>query len=110
LLALGVWLVAALFISVPAALGRLVDAEGCRVAEGQSRLDSAHRPYACGYGSNLDKPPDELERARLDAQRALAKLSSARAQRSVKAGHNLHLEAPDIVVQAIREIVHAVRR
>ncbi len=63
-----------------------------------------------GYGSNLDKPADELERARLDAQRALAELSSAGAQRIVKAGHNMHLEAPDIVVQAIRDIVNAVRR
>ena len=63
-----------------------------------------------GYGSNLDKPADELERARLDAQRALAELSSAGTQRIVKAGHNMHLEAPDIVVQAIRDIVNAVRR
>ena len=63
-----------------------------------------------GYGNNLDKPADDLERARLDAQRALAELSSAGTQRIVKAGHNMHLEAPDIVVQAIRDIVNAVRR
>ena len=61
-------------------------------------------------GKNLDKPEEELERARLDAQRGLAELSSAGTQRIVNAGHNMHLEAPDVVVQAIREVIAAARR
>ena len=63
-----------------------------------------------GYGKNLDKPEEELERARLDAQRGLAALSSAGTQRIVKAGHNMHLEVPDVVVQAIRDVIGAARR
>lgn len=63
-----------------------------------------------GYGKNLDKPEEELERTRLDAQRGLAALSSAGTQRIVKAGHNMHLEVPDVVVQAIRDVIGAARR
>ena len=63
-----------------------------------------------GYGNNLDKPEEELERARVDAQRGLAELSSAGSQRIVNAGHNMHLEAPDVVVQAIRDVIAAVKR
>jgi hypothetical protein len=63
-----------------------------------------------GYGKNLDKPEEELERARLDAQRGLAELSSAGTQRIVNAGHNMHLEAPDVLVQAIRDVIGAVKR
>ena len=63
-----------------------------------------------GYGKNLDKPEDELERARLDAQRGLAELSSAGTQRIVNAGHNMHLETPDVVVQAIRDVIAAGKR
>ena len=63
-----------------------------------------------GYGKNLDKPEEELERARLDAQRGLAELSSAGTQRIVNAGHNMHLETPDVVVQAIRDVIAAGKR
>jgi len=63
-----------------------------------------------GYGKNLDKPEEELERARLDAQRGLAELSSAGTQRIVNAGHNMHLETPDVVVQAIRDVIAASKR
>ena len=63
-----------------------------------------------GYGKNLDKPEEELERARLAAQRGLAELSSAGRQRIVNAGHNMHLEVPDVVVQAIRDVIGAARR
>jgi hypothetical protein len=63
-----------------------------------------------GYGDNLDRPAAELERTRLEAQRALATLSTAGKQRVVTCGHNMHLEAPDVVVAAIREVVAEVRR
>jgi pimeloyl-ACP methyl ester carboxylesterase len=63
-----------------------------------------------GYGKDLDKPEAELERVRLEAQRALADLSSGGTQRIVNAGHNMHLEAPDVVVKAIRDVVTAARR
>jgi pimeloyl-ACP methyl ester carboxylesterase len=48
--------------------------------------------------------------SRLDAQRALADLSTAGAQRIVDAGHNMHTEAPDVVVQAIRDVIAMSRR
>jgi pimeloyl-ACP methyl ester carboxylesterase len=48
---------------------------------------------------------DELERARRDAQRQLAELSSHGSQRIIKAGHNMHLEAPEVVSQAIRDVI-----
>jgi pimeloyl-ACP methyl ester carboxylesterase len=63
-----------------------------------------------GYGKNLDKPEDELERARLEAQRSLAELSTRGSQQVVNAGHNMHLEAPDVVTQAIRDLISQLRR
>jgi pimeloyl-ACP methyl ester carboxylesterase len=62
-----------------------------------------------GYGKNLDRPEEELERARLDAQRALKDLSSAGTQRVINAGHNMHLEVPAAVVQAIRDVITSAR-
>ena len=62
-----------------------------------------------GYGDNLDMPAATLERIRLDAQRALADLSSRGTQRIVASGHSMHLEAPDTVAQAIRDVVVAAR-
>jgi pimeloyl-ACP methyl ester carboxylesterase len=52
-----------------------------------------------GYSS------DELERARRDAQRQLAELSTRGSQRIIPAGHNMHLEAPDAVTHAIRDVM-----
>lgn len=62
-----------------------------------------------GYGDGLDKPAAELERTRLDAQRALAALSTTGRQQLVDAGHNMHLEVPEIVVAAIRDVVTLAR-
>lgn len=62
-----------------------------------------------GYGDGLGIPAAELERTRLDAQHALADLSTAGSQRIVDSGHNLHLEAPAEVERAIRAVVDAVR-
>jgi pimeloyl-ACP methyl ester carboxylesterase len=60
-----------------------------------------------GYGNDLDRPAAELERHRVEAQRSLAELSSRGTQRIIAAGHNLHLEAPDAVAQAIRDVAAA---
>jgi uroporphyrinogen-III decarboxylase len=54
-------------------------------------------------------PAAELERIRLEAQRALADLSTAGSQRIINSGHNLHLEAPGEVERAIHDVVDAVR-
>jgi pimeloyl-ACP methyl ester carboxylesterase len=62
-----------------------------------------------GYGDNLDKPAAELEKVRLDSQRALAELSSAGTQRMIPSGHSMHLEAPDAVVKAIHDVAAAAQ-
>jgi pimeloyl-ACP methyl ester carboxylesterase len=62
-----------------------------------------------GYPETLDVPAAELERTRLAAQQALAALSSRGSQQIVNAGHNMHLEVPDIVVGAIRRVTDAAK-
>ena len=61
------------------------------------------------YPDNLDKPAAELERARLAGQRALATLSTQGSLRLLQAGHDLHVDATNDVVQAIQQVVKAVR-
>lgn len=63
-----------------------------------------------GYGDNLDVPADRLERERKEGQAALARLSTNSRQIILPCGHNMHLEAPNEVAKAIREVVEAVRR
>jgi pimeloyl-ACP methyl ester carboxylesterase len=62
------------------------------------------------YPSNLDKPAEELERARLDAQQRLVHSSSRGTQRVVESGHNMHLEVPDVVARAIRDVAGLARK
>jgi pimeloyl-ACP methyl ester carboxylesterase len=62
-----------------------------------------------GYGSNLDVPSGELEQERLETQARLAKLSNRGKQIIVPGGHNMEIEAPDLVTSAIRQIVAEVR-
>lgn len=66
-----------------------------------------------GYPDGLDRPASELEAARLDSQHALAALSRMGQFEIVPPGHNLHLEAPAIVADAIervaREAAHTTR-
>jgi pimeloyl-ACP methyl ester carboxylesterase len=63
-----------------------------------------------GYGDKLDIPAAQLERERKDGQAQLARLSTNSRQVFVRSGHNMHLEAPDEVAAAIREVVEAVRQ
>jgi pimeloyl-ACP methyl ester carboxylesterase len=62
-----------------------------------------------GYKNNLDVPAPELEQERLALQKKLVDLSTNSAQRILPCGHNMHLEAPDAVADAIRAVVTAVR-
>jgi pimeloyl-ACP methyl ester carboxylesterase len=61
------------------------------------------------YGNNLDMPAAALEQNRLESQRALADLSSKGSQRMIPSGHNMHLEAPDAVARAIKDVAAAAR-
>ena len=63
-----------------------------------------------GYPSGLNRTPAELEAERLASQRALAAWSRRGRLQLVSAGHELHLEAPDVVASAIEEVAGAVRR
>ena len=63
-----------------------------------------------GYGDNLDMPAAEIERNRLESQQALARLSVAGVQQIVESGHSMHLEAPEIVSEAIRRVIGAAQK
>ncbi|HXC94688.1 MAG TPA: alpha/beta hydrolase [Edaphobacter sp.] len=60
-----------------------------------------------GFGSNLDVSAEELEAERLRLQASLALLSSNGRQIVIQSGHNIHLEAPNAVADAIKEVVLA---
>jgi pimeloyl-ACP methyl ester carboxylesterase len=62
-----------------------------------------------GYEEGLDVPAVELEAERLATQRLLAELSSNSEQRIVDSGHQMHLEAPEVVVAGVERVVVAVR-
>jgi pimeloyl-ACP methyl ester carboxylesterase len=62
-----------------------------------------------GYDNGLDVPAAQLEQERKEGQIKLARLSTNGKQIIVRSGHNMHLEAPDEVAAAIREVVEAVR-
>jgi pimeloyl-ACP methyl ester carboxylesterase len=63
-----------------------------------------------GFGDDLDVPALELEAERKAGQAMLTRLSTKGKLVMVRSGHNMELEAPDEVVEAIREVVLAVRR
>jgi len=63
-----------------------------------------------GYRDGLGLPPEELERQRREQQAALAKLSSRGRLQEVAAGHDMQLEAPDLVAAAIREVAMKAKR
>jgi pimeloyl-ACP methyl ester carboxylesterase len=62
-----------------------------------------------GY-ADLDLPAEQIENERRHGQAQLARLSRSGKLVWVKSGHNMHLEAPDQVTAAIREIVAACRK
>lgn len=57
------------------------------------------------YGDGLDVPAAELEADRIRLQSRLALLSSNGRLIMVHSGHNMHLEAPDAVADAIKSVV-----
>ncbi len=63
-----------------------------------------------GYEDRPGVAAIDLERERLQAQAELAKLSSAGRHILVDSGHDMHIEAPEVVSQAIEDVVAAVRR
>jgi pimeloyl-ACP methyl ester carboxylesterase len=65
---------------------------------------------AGGYSEDLDVPAAQLEKERLVGQANLALLSSNSRQVIVHSGHNMELQSPDEVAEAIRSVVEAVRR
>jgi pimeloyl-ACP methyl ester carboxylesterase len=62
-----------------------------------------------GYSNDLDIPAFQLEEERLESQHKLTLLSRNSKQIIVASGHNMELEAPEVVASAIREVVEAVR-
>jgi len=75
-----------------------------------------HRPLVVltrregGYADLANVSAAEMEKERLSSQAALARLSSAGRQVLVDSGHDMQTEAPDVVSQAIEDVVAAVRR
>lgn len=63
-----------------------------------------------GYGDDLDVPAEQLETERKQAHAHLAALSKRGKLRTVKSGHNMQVEAPSIVSQAIQEVVDEARK
>ena len=63
-----------------------------------------------GYQSGLDVSAEQIERERKDGQAMLSRLSSNSKQVFIHSGHNMELEAPDAVVDAIRQMLDIVQR
>ncbi len=63
-----------------------------------------------GYSNKLDLPAEQLEADRKRQQGELVQLSPKGTQRVLPCGHNMHLECPDEVVSAIRDVVGMVRQ
>ena len=62
-----------------------------------------------GY-RDQDVPAAQLEKERMEGQAMLMTLSTSSKQVIVKSGHNMELEAPEVVTAAIRTVVEAVRK
>jgi pimeloyl-ACP methyl ester carboxylesterase len=62
-----------------------------------------------GYSETLDVPASELDAERLAGQRHLAELSSNSALVLVPSGHEMHLQVPEVVAEAIQRVVTACR-
>jgi pimeloyl-ACP methyl ester carboxylesterase len=62
-----------------------------------------------GYDNDQDISGAQMEKERKEGQATLVKLSTNSKQIIVKSGHNMELEAPEEVSNAIRTVVEAVR-
>jgi hypothetical protein len=62
-----------------------------------------------GFRDTEDKSAAQMETERKLEQAGLASLSSRGKLRFVESGHEIHLDAPDEVAKAVREIVEQVR-
>jgi hypothetical protein len=62
-----------------------------------------------GYGSDLDTPPEQRDRERKEGQADLAQLSRHGKQVIVPSGHDMELEAPAEVIDAIQQVGAVVR-
>jgi pimeloyl-ACP methyl ester carboxylesterase len=62
-----------------------------------------------GYEKGLDVSAEQMERERKEGQLLLTRLSSNSKLTYLHSGHNMELEAPDGVANAIRQVVEAVR-
>jgi pimeloyl-ACP methyl ester carboxylesterase len=62
-----------------------------------------------GYDNGQDVPAAQLERERKEGQAKLAELSTNSKQIIVPAGHNMEVESPADVTDAIRRVVESVR-
>ena len=62
-----------------------------------------------GYADGMTISADSLERERRALMQDLAALSSHGRLEFVESGHNIHVEAPAVVIAAIREVVMAAR-
>ena len=58
-----------------------------------------------GYDNDLDVPADQLETERKLAHAHLAALSTRGKLQVVHSGHNMQVEVPDLVAQAIHEVI-----
>jgi pimeloyl-ACP methyl ester carboxylesterase len=63
-----------------------------------------------GYSHDLDVPADQLETERKQAHAHLAALSTRGRLQVVNSGHNMQVESPDSVSQAIEDVVAATRQ
>ncbi len=63
-----------------------------------------------GYGDGVDVPAAQLEAERRRLQEKLVRLSRRGRQVMVAAGHDMHLEAPEVVARAICDLVDGARR
>jgi pimeloyl-ACP methyl ester carboxylesterase len=63
-----------------------------------------------GYKKDSDLPAAQLESERLRLQAQLALLSSNGKQIIVPGGHNMHLEAPDAIADAIKSVIASINR